>query len=33
MKARYQDVIYPKPEETRTPEEVIEHMKKKLAQV
>lgn len=33
MKARYEDLIHPKPEDTRTAEEIIEHMKKKLAQV
>lgn len=27
MKASYRDLIYPKPEETRTAEEVIQHIK------
>lgn len=30
---RYWDIIHPKPEETRTADEVIEHMKNKLWEV
>ena len=30
IKKRYSEIINPPPEETRTPEEVIEHMKNKL---
>lgn len=33
IEKRYWDVIHTKPEDTRTAEEIIEHMKKKLAQV
>lgn len=33
MKVRYLDIENPKPEETRTPEEVITHMKKKIASI
>ena len=29
---RYLDIINPKPEETRTADEIIDHIKKKLAQ-
>jgi hypothetical protein len=30
IKQRYADIIHPKPEETRTGDEIIEHMKEKL---
>jgi hypothetical protein len=30
MKQRYADIIHPKPEETRTSDEIISHMKEKL---
>lgn len=30
IKKRYADIIDPQPEETRTPDEVITHIKKKL---
>lgn len=33
IEKRYWDVIHPKPEDTRTAEEIIEHMKKKLARI
>lgn len=31
MKARYCDLENPKPAETRTPKEIIQHMKRKIA--
>lgn len=31
MRTSYQEIIHPKPEETRTGEEIKEHFKKKLA--
>lgn len=31
IKASYADLIHPKPEETRTADEIIAHMKEKLA--
>ena len=33
MKSRYYDLIHPKPEETRTPEEIIGNMKEKIARI
>lgn len=33
VKIRWIDLIHPKPEETRTANEIIEHMKKKLGEV
>nr|DAM03227.1 MAG TPA: hypothetical protein [Caudoviricetes sp.] len=33
IKVRYLDIESPKPEETRTPKEVIAHMKQKIASV
>ena len=33
MKVRYLDVENPKPEEIRTPEEIVAHMKQKIASV
>lgn len=33
MKSRYYDLIHPKPEETRTPEEIIGNMKDKIARI
>ena len=33
MKIRYYDFIQPKPEENRTPEEIIGNMKEKLARI
>lgn len=33
MKSRYYDFIHPKPEETRTPEEIIGNMKEKIARI
>lgn len=33
LKKRWFDIINPKPEETRTADEIIEHMKKKLEEV
>lgn len=33
MKARYLDITNPKPQETRTPDEIIAHMKQKITSV
>ena len=33
MKIRYYDLIQPKPEENRTPEEIIGNMKEKIARI
>ena len=33
MKLRYYDLIQPKPEENRTPEEIIGNMKGKIARI
>lgn len=33
LKVRFADLIDPKPAETRTPEQIIEHMKQKIASV
>ena len=33
MKIRYYDLIQPKPEESRTPEEIIGNMKEKIARI
>jgi hypothetical protein len=33
IKARYADLIEPKPEETRTPEQIVDRMKEKIAKV
>jgi hypothetical protein len=30
IKARYYDILHPKPEETRTAEEIVEHVTKRL---
>lgn len=33
IKARYADLIEPNPEETRTPEQIVDRMKEKIAKV
>lgn len=33
MKSRYYDTVNPKPPETRTPEEIISHMKDKIRKI